>query len=102
MLFLEGNKIYLNQRKSFTDVKYTIKENAIYKGDSNSSFDVLFTLKDGKVFIGQGRFGETILYTLKDGKIYQGDSTSTFNQIMSYELKSESDLILIVAAILPF
>lgn len=101
-LFIDGTKIYLNQRMSFTDVKYTIKENSIYKGDSNSSFDILFTLKDGKLYVGQGRFGEVVLYTLKEGKIYQGDSTSTFNQLMSYELTNESDLILIAAAIAPY
>lgn len=101
-LFIQGNLIYFNERRSFTDVMYTFSENQLFKGNSSSSFDVLFTLKDGKLYAGDGRFSQVVLYTFSDGKIYRGDSTSTFDFLMSYELGSDADLILVAAAIAPY
>lgn len=102
VLFIQGNLIYFNERKSFTDVMYTFSENQLFKGNSTSSFDVLFTLKDNKLYAGDGRFSQVVLYTFNDGKIYRGDSNSSFDLLMSYELNSPGDMILIAAAIAPY
>jgi hypothetical protein len=52
--------------------------------------------------IGDGNFSSQCIYTLKDGKIYQGDSTSTFDLLMSYELDSKYTIEYIVMLILPY
>ena len=101
-LFISGDKVYFRDRKSFTDVKYTLTENGIFKGNSSSSFDQLFTLKDNKMYIGDSNFSSDCLYTLKDGLIYKGDSTSSFDAFMSYEIESEEDLILVAMLIAPY
>lgn len=102
ILYIDGEKVYLKDRKFFNDVKYTIKNNVIYKGTSTTTFDKLFTLKEGKLYLGDGDFSSQCLYTLKDGKIYKGDSTSTFDLIMCYEIESDNDLIKVAMLITPY
>jgi hypothetical protein len=102
ILYIDGEKVYLKDRKFFNDVKYTLKNNVIYKGTSTTTFDKLFTLKEGKLYIGDGDFSSQCLYTLKDGKIYKGDSTSTFDLIMCYEVTSDDDLIKVAMLITPY
>ncbi len=101
-LFRQGNRIYFDNRKSFTDVLYTIEDNHIYKGNSNSTFDLLYTLQDGRLYIGDGRFNQTCLFTFNNGKIYKGDSSSSFDVLMCYELDNPEDLIIIAAIIAPY
>lgn len=101
-LFRQGNLIYFDSRKSFTDVLYTIEDNHIYKGNSTSSFDLLYTLQDDRLYVGDGRFNQTCLFTFKDGKIYRGDSGSAFDVLMCYELENPEDLIIIAAIIAPY
>lgn len=102
ILFIQGNLIYFNERRSFMEVMYTFSEDQLFKGNSTSSFDALFTLKEGKLYAGDGRFSQVVVYTFSEGKIYRGDSTSSFDLLMSYELNSPTDLILIAAAIAPY
>jgi hypothetical protein len=102
ILYIDGEKVYLKDRKFFNDVKYTLKNNIIYKGTSTTTFDKLFTLKEGKLYVGDGDFSSQCLYTLKDGKIYKGDSTSTFDLIMCYEGASDEDLIKVAMLITPY
>lgn len=101
-LFRQGNLIYFDSRKSFTDVLYTIEDHHIYKGNSTSSFDLLYTLQDDRLYVGDGRFNQTCLFTFKDGKIYRGDSGSAFDVLMCYELENPEDLIIIAAIIAPY
>lgn len=101
-LFIDGEKVYFRDRKSFTDIKYTVKSNVIYKANSTSTFDVLFTLKEGKLYIGNSTFSTDCLFTFKDGVVYRGDSTSTFDAFMTYDLSSTDDLIWIAVMIAPY
>jgi hypothetical protein len=102
ILYIEGDKVYLKDRKFFNDVKYTIAENVIYQGNSRTTFDKLYTLKEGKLYMGDGTFSTQVLYTFSEGKIYKGDSTSSFDVIMSYEVGSEEDLIKVAMLITPY
>lgn len=101
-LYFEEAKVYLKERKFFTDIKYSISENKIYKGSSNSTFDLLYTIKNNKVYLGSGTFQSDCLFTFKDGVIYRGDSESSFDAFMAYENAKSEDLIYIICLILPY
>lgn len=101
-LYIDGEKVYFKDRKFFTDIKYTIKDNCFFKGNSTGHFDKLFTFKDNKLYFGDSNFATDCLYTFKDGIIYKGDSTSAFDAIMSYEVANATDLIYVAMLILPY
>ena len=101
-LFIENGKVYFKDRKFFTDIKYSYNNTSIYKGNSTSTFDQLFELKEGKLYIGNSNFSSDCLFTLKDGVIYKGNNTSTFDAIMTYDIESADDLILIAMLIAPY
>jgi hypothetical protein len=101
-LYIDGQEIFLKERKFFTDCLYTIHKNAIYKGNSISYGDVLYTLTDGKLYLGQSSFPNDCLFTFEKGVIYKGQSTSYFDILMSYENATPYDLLIICCIIAPY